>query len=271
MFHTFYNLGCAVVLIGFVKQFVRLVNQILPRLPEEDLYAKKLMFLGPSVLDYPDTALAKGRLEIERMGRLSLENLSLALNAFYSRSSEKAAKVLDVEEVIDYYNDHITSWLVEIQFMKLPQEAHEEINHLLRIVSHVERIGDLAEGIAEIVILDEKYHPNFVKESVKDLRQLSDLVIEAIDLSVYSIVNRDKDNLKEIKRLERKIKSTSKILFRAHIRRLKDKACDPRGGIIFQDIIMSLERCANHALSIAYSLGERPNDIEEVKEALIKE
>ena len=43
-----------------------------------------------------------------------------------------------------------------------------------------------------------------------------------------------------------------------HIQRLKNEKCDPRGGVIFTDMITDLERCSDHAINIAYAInGEK--------------
>ena len=39
-----------------------------------------------------------------------------------------------------------------------------------------------------------------------------------------------------------------------HIQRFLDTTCDPRGGVLFCDMITDLERCSDHAINIAASL-----------------
>ena len=41
-----------------------------------------------------------------------------------------------------------------------------------------------------------------------------------------------------------------------HINRLQGRSCDPKAGVVFTDMISDLERVADHAINIAYSLKD---------------
>ena len=42
----------------------------------------------------------------------------------------------------------------------------------------------------------------------------------------------------------------------SHIDRLQTKACDPQAGVLFTNMVATLERVADHAVNIAYSISE---------------
>ena len=42
--------------------------------------------------------------------------------------------------------------------------------------------------------------------------------------------------------------------------------CEPLSGVVFTDIVTDLERCADHAVNIAYALKERPENLDLRKE-----
>ena len=42
---------------------------------------------------------------------------------------------------------------------------------------------------------------------------------------------------------------------RNHMDRLLDSTCNPVCGVIFSDMVTDLERCADHAVNIAFSLS----------------
>jgi phosphate:Na+ symporter len=74
----------------------------------------------------------------------------------------------------------------------------------------------------------------FSTDSYSDLRQAEDL---------ENIV----DNLKE-------------DCVSSHVERLMTKSCEPFGGVIYSDFITDLERCADHAINVAFSLSGREEE-----------
>jgi len=60
--------------------------------------------------------------------------------------------------------------------------------------------------------------------------------------------------LSQIKTLEKTIDKISKEFSENHISRLKDEKCDPKSGVIFTDMLIDLERSADHAKNIASAI-----------------
>ncbi|MCL2085263.1 MAG: Na/Pi cotransporter family protein, partial [Oscillospiraceae bacterium] len=195
--------------------------------------------------------------EMCRMGEMALGNLRLALEAFYSRDSEKAAEALEVEDAINYLNHQITAWLVHIKSLDLSEPDVEKLGMMLRTVSDIERIGDHAENIAEYALLEEKYGTKFSQAAKDELHLLSENTLRSVTLALDIFESRDESRLEQIKLIEDKIDGLAEECVENHIQRLKDKVCDPRGGVVFTDMVSDLERCSDHAMNIAYSiLGE---------------
>ena len=65
--------------------------------------------------------------------------------------------------------------------------------------------------------------------------------------------------------LEDKIDMEERRLQQKHVERLTQNECTPEAGMIFSDIISGLERVADHATNIAFSILEE--DPDEMKKA----
>jgi phosphate:Na+ symporter len=61
-------------------------------------------------------------------------------------------------------------------------------------------------------------------------------------------------NLAKIDELEDKVDELSVTFTGNHIVRLKMESCQPKSGVIFTDMITDLERSADHAKNIAFSI-----------------
>ena len=257
MFHTLFNVASIVIFLPFIKQFTALVKLVIPDevIANQD-YSKKLLYLGDSVAQTPDTAVSAAHQELCRMGRLVVDNLTVALEAFNTKDEKKANTVLETEEIINFLNHQITSWIVQLRGLDLSDSDLEKMNIMLRIVSAVERIGDHAENISEFALLEEEQATAFSPSALEELNRLSTKVLEAVILALDIFDRVDEKKLPEIERLKQEVSDLAKECIENHIERLKNQMCDPYGGVVFSDMVSELEGCCNHAINTAYlSLG----------------
>ena len=86
---------------------------------------------------------------IERMGRIAAGRLSDAVDAYVGGEVEQALSVWRRDQEID---DHYESlWTELLELMRTNSSAVGDGAHLLFIAKNLERIGDHATNIAEIV------------------------------------------------------------------------------------------------------------------------
>ena len=69
------------------------------------------------------------------------------------------------------------------------------------------------------------------------------------------------EHLEDILHLEDAVDEKERELQRAHVERLTRNECSPEAGMLFSDIVSGLERVADHATNIAFSVLD--NDPEE--------
>ena len=86
---------------------------------------------------------------LPEMARVAADLVRDALDAFVARDAEKAAKVCADDKLIDdYYNSIFRALLTYM--MENPHNIGPA-THLLFVAKHIERIGDHATNIAEMV------------------------------------------------------------------------------------------------------------------------
>ena len=66
----------------------------------------------------------------------------------------------------------------------------------------------------------------------------------------------DKKNLPDILELENSIDYMERQLQQNHVKRMAKGKCSPMAGILFTDLTTGLERVADHATNIAFSILE---------------
>ena len=262
-FHTLYNIATLLLLLPFVKLLAKLMQRIIPvQEKKSKMYLKEPNFLGKELSrvspihtsNVTYQAVRNARLEVGRMYKLANENIENALKAFFDKDVKLAQEVLELEEIVDYLNDEITTHLVHLNNTKLSLEDAEKIGGMMQICTDIERISDHAENIAEYTIHVTENNIKFSEEALNDLKELADATNQILTDSLKGYTQKDAKVVPGVKKLEDKVDELSKQFAQNHIDRLKSNACDPKSSVIFVDLISDLERTSDHANNVASSL-----------------
>ncbi|MCL2563679.1 MAG: Na/Pi cotransporter family protein [Oscillospiraceae bacterium] len=256
MFHTLYNVATMMFFLPFVNQAALLMQKIIPIKTDEidTTYEKKLLYLDTKIMQTPSVAVLNAHQELCRMGRIANENLTLALKAFFEKSEDKAKKTIENEDIINYLNHNIAAKLVWINNMPLSNSEAEKVGRMFRTLSDIERIGDHAENIAEYTLAMREHDLKFSEAAMEELRTLSYLTQTLVTSALDTYEHQNETELPQIGALEEEVDKLSAEFSENHITRLKAEKCEPKIGVVFTDMIIDLERSADHANNIAFAI-----------------
>lgn len=255
-FHTVFNVSVTLMLFPFAKLMVRLITRLIPEKHEPDRVEKKLVFLDDRIAQTPTIALSQMLKELSRLGEISSDNFRRSLDAFFNRDEQRANRVLDVEKTIDYLTHHITHYLIEFRGMELSEHDLLIMGRLHHVVIDMERIGDLAENIAEFSLSLNEHRATLSPDALEELHTMADKTMETLRVSLEAFRLRDKTKLQEVDMLEQQVDDMKKLYINNHIDRLQEKSCDPQVGVAFTNMVATLERVADHATNIAFSITD---------------
>ncbi|NMA09183.1 MAG: phosphate signaling complex protein PhoU [Clostridiales bacterium] len=195
-----------------------------------------------------DEQLALLNKELIEMGALCEEAIALSSKALTAADKELAKKVAPLDAEIDQKERNIESLCLKLLLKQQPVASDLRlISAALKMITDMERIGDQAEDIAEIVcFLDGRSAEN------DDLmREMARTTIQMVTESVDAFVNRDI-------LLARNVISDDDIVdafFDQVRKKLIDKiGKEPSDGEYALDLLMIakyLERIGDHAVNIA--------------------
>ena len=264
MFHTLFNVATLILLLPFVKPIARLLQFIIPVKDEEisKIYEKKFIYLDKVNMLTPTLAAVNAHLEIVRMMTIAKENLALAVESFFERDVEKAQQALENENTIDFLYHGISSKLVIINNMNLSKQNAEKISKMFNIISDIERIGDHAENISEYTLGIVENDLKLSDAATEELKTLSEFVLELMERAIDVYESENSNLLSIVEPLEKKVDELAVKFTDNHIDRLKSDICNPRVGVIFTDLIIDLERSADHAYNIAYTVQTKSEVME---------
>ena len=233
-----------------------LVKLVMILVPGEDKQGedKSLKFLDDRILSTPPIAVAQICKEIERMGDIAIANLTRAMDAFFNKDSSLLNEVEQSEDVVNYLNHEITRYMVAAAQLDLPASDVEQLGEMFHVVNDLERIGDHAENMAEYAKsrIDEEIP--FSEDGLVELRDMLDKTVALFKLSMEAFHTRDQHLLPRVLVQEENIDDMEKTLQQSHVDRLTRGACTPRSGMIFSDMLSNLERVADHATNVAFSI-----------------
>ena len=254
---TLYKSFQTLLFLPLSGQFVALARKIIPGEDHEEDTGYQLLYIGKRNQFSPATAVVDTTREIERMGIMARENLDLALEAFFDGSEEKIAKVYETEKQIDFLSHELTDYLVKINQLQLPVEDAKRIGGLFHVVIDIERIGDHAENIADFAAKIKEENLNITKKGSREILEMHEKTMEILAKSLEMFVSLDEKNLPDILSLEDSIDQMERELQQNHVKRMGKGKCSPMAGIIFTDLVTGLERVADHATNIAFSILEK--------------
>lgn len=266
--HTIFKVFQVIILMPFMSWIVKLTYLIVPGEDNdvEDEYEMK--YIGDGDRLSSATAIPQVCSEISHMGEIAIGNLEKALDALLIKDDKAAKEVFEVEKRIDYMNKEITDYLVKANQISLPVGDRKKLGALFHVVSDIERVGDHAENIAEDVekLIDMKEDINGMAGN--EIRRMQEMTVKILHLSMDMFNLEDDSHLQEILDLENAIDAKERELQNLHVKCLTTGECSAQVGMMFSDLAYNLERVADHATNIAFSIleedpeGDKPPKVE---------
>lgn len=251
VFHTIFNIANTVILFPFAGKLVRLSELIVREDEDEDEVNELLPHLDIRMLENPSIAVEQVETEVIRMGNMATEQIRGCMDALLSGSVKKIKKVMAAEETMDQTAKIISAYLVELGKVSLTDKQNREVSNLFYAVNDIERIGDHCDNMAEMALRMKDQKLTFSDKAVKGLNQIYTKTIDAV---IQANVAREFRDLKAVEQTfanEERVDALEQELREDHIRRLAKNQCTAESGIIYLDILTSLERIADHAVNLA--------------------
>lgn len=262
LFHTAFNLTCTAVLFPFAKQLVDLSGMIVKEHPADQPGSEAadeitLRHLDKRILETPSFAVESAILEVVRMGKIASENLQRSCEVVLEYDKEKIQKVYETEKILNKMENLITEFLVDISNLSLNEDQHTIVNNLFYSVSDIERVGDHAENIIELIDVDEAERVKFSESAREEMEEIIGLVVNAYTTAVQARAEDSLQAAAKVGKYEDMVDNMEEELREKHIERLSKQLCSPQNGIVFLDIISNLERISDHAYNLAgYVISE---------------
>ena len=251
--HIVFNIVSTVVMFPFAKALVKLSCLLVPGKDdsESEMHCK---FIDDRLLNTPPFAVMQVSKEVARMAKLARDNFETSAHALINRSDKDLDKVMENEEIINYLNHHITSYLVKLNALDITDSDSDYIARVFHAINDVERVGDHAINLAEAAQHNIGEGLKFSDPAREELNQLCGSVVTLLERSMAAFDNQSlSDNeAKELSDLEEHIDDLTLECQDSHIFRLNRKECNTEAGMLYLNTITDFERVGDHAINIAF-------------------
>jgi len=205
--------------------------------------------------------------EIVEMGNRTEGQVSNAMDALLSKNVSLARDVKTGDIAIDELERAIETKAIETIARRQPLAIDlREIVGALRIVTDLERIGDLASNIAKRA--EQIGNKKFANEISVQLRHMSQLVLQQLRSVIHSYQHRDIEEALRVWRSDEDIDGLHNSTFRQLLTYMMEDPGNITLGMHLLFCAKNIERIGDHATNIAESVyfilqggtipGERP-------------
>lgn len=195
-----------------------------------------------------DEQLALLNRELIEMGALCEEVIALASKALTDQDAELARRVAPLDEEIDQKERTIESMCLKLLLQQQPVARDlRQISAALKMITDMERIGDQAEDIAEIIT----YLSDRSAANEQLMREMANAAIKMVTDSVDAYVKHDTIMAEKVIAADDVVDAYFDRVKHQLIERI---AADPTDGEYALDLLMIakyFERIADHAVNIA--------------------
>lgn len=274
--HTAFNVAAVIIIFPVSWILEKLAYLTIPETEEErekeaEKSRKEIQLLDTRFLSTPGFALEQCKNVAVDMADYSREALFLAIQMLDKFDKASADRVVELENIVDHYEDEIGVYLVKLSSRHLTEKDSQHLSVLLHSIGDFERISDHAINIMEAAKEMHAKELDFSKKAREELGIYTGAIKDIINTSVLVFQEEDLKLAAMIEPMEEVIDYLSVEVKKRHMKRLRKGKCTIEMGFILSDIVTNYERVSDHCSNIALSLlqlNEENFEAHEYQEAI---
>ncbi|WP_337663877.1 Na/Pi cotransporter family protein [Suilimivivens sp.] len=274
--HTAFNVAAVIIIFPVSWVLEKLAYLTIPETEEErekeaEKSRKEIQLLDTRFLSTPGFALEQCKNVAVDMADYSREALFLAIQMLDKFDKASADRVVELENIVDHYEDEIGAYLVKLSSRHLTEKDSQHLSVLLHSIGDFERISDHAINIMEAAKEMHAKELDFSKKAREELGIYTGAIKDIINTSVLVFQEEDLKLAAMIEPMEEVIDYLSVEVKKRHMKRLRKGKCTIEMGFILSDIVTNYERVSDHCSNIALSLlqlNEENFEAHEYQEAI---
>ncbi len=260
LINSIFRLATLLLLAPFIWLMEKLVCRMFPESADALAEQADMDRLETRFYTHPAIAVEQSRLVINSMAEKTRQNLVEAISLRKEFDEKKMQHVVELEEVVDRYEDKLGNYLVHLTGANLLPVQANEVGRYLQVLSDFERISDHSRNIGEAM---EELHEKkmvFSKGALHELDILEAAIEDIVNITFDSFIKGDIDSAMKVEPLEEVIDDLTDGMKFNHTERLKNNECTLDQGFVFNDLLTDYERISDHCSNIALAIIQSRGD-----------
>lgn len=224
--NTMFNVLNTLLFIGFTGAFAKLAERLVPERKKPAGIIVEPEYLNDAALAAPSLALQQVRLEVGRVGEITLGMMREIGPALRDGNLKHLEEIERRDDQVDILEEEILAYLGKIPRGLMSEAESEEFQSLMVAIDNLENLADVIEtdlvSLARKAI-DIKSGPG--QETVQMLTEFYSTVSEAVEGTVTAIRDNDQQAAESVLLMKDRVRVQSAGLLTRKARRLK--ADDP--------------------------------------------
>ena len=253
--HTIFNVTVSVILFPFVNQIAQVSAWLTPvsRRPEK---IRVTAFIDEMQISVPAVALTEAARELTRMGDITAQMIHDSCLALTNLDTSNIKNVLVLEEeLVDPVSKELSDFINDLMREDLSLVQQKRCFQLQTLLIDIERVGDMAEDIAEYALERIENKVVFSSPAIEELQDLWNHAHRTYMLAIQAFAESDTDKARQVCRLESDFDHLYWQTRQAHIRRIEEGICQPEADVIYTEALRNLERISDHADNLGVSVA----------------
>lgn len=250
--HTLFNI-CNVIIFLPLTNVVAIISKLIfPDNGSKGGEKTVIYHLEQRLLNTPSAALSQVLTALTAMTdsamKLTQMCVSSVINVDNANPEEEVRKL---EDRIDSTQHAIIDYLVMLTRRHLNISQSNAIPVFMHCVNDVERIGDRAINIYELVPSLKIKDMTFSDLAVNDIKEINTQLNKMVETLLNGLRTNDLDSIQKVVLADAEIKRMTARFERSHEARLRAQDCTVEKGVVFVELLANLERISAHLTNVA--------------------
>ncbi len=263
-FHSAFNVSNTLIMIWFVPVIEKIVSRIIKPKPAVEDEESRLSFITAGLMQTPELSILNAKKEIQVFGERCQKMYGFVQTLLHTERGEDFNKLFSriekYESITDKMEVEIANYLNQVSEGRLSLESKTEIQHMLRMVSELESIGDACYNLARSMNRKRQHtQEEFTekqKEHIQNMMSLCEDAIEQMNVVVKYGEQRYVD-LNKSYNLEHEINNYRNQLKNQNILDINNRLYDYQMGVYYMDIIAECEKLGDYIINVIEATGIR--------------
>lgn len=258
IFHTSFNILNTFFLVWFVNTIENLVNKIIPTDPSEKNNFH-LEYIGTGIMSTPELSLLEAKKEILKYSNIVKKMFNFIPSFLVEVDPQKSKELFDriekYENITDKIEEEVATFLTKISENELSERSSKSVRSMLRIISNLEKIGDLNYSMALNIQKKNEHKAWFTPSQRDNMKAMFELLNQAFDNMVANLDKEANDiNINLAIELEKQVNELRNKIRDEHFVSIEKGEYNIKSGLYYNNMYTNCERVGDHIMNVNEAL-----------------